>query len=83
MLEYWNKTENNRQCTRIKWPLLKIMLLMKAVVMTLFPLIIAHSHNLISVVRDGDSNCAAMRTVHIVYPKLIDITCFSHMLNCV
>ena len=38
--------------------------------------------NLIAVVRDGASvKGSAMRTVKVVYPELVDITCFSHMLN--
>ena len=41
-----------------------------------------HSSNLVAVVRDGASvNGAAMRIVRVVYPELVDVTCFSHMLN--
>ena len=40
--------------------------------------------NLIPVVRDGASvKGSTMCTVKIVYPELVDITCFSHMLSCV
>ena len=40
------------------------------------------SSNLIAVVRDSASvNGAAMRTISVVYPETVDITCFSHMLN--
>ena len=40
------------------------------------------SSNLIAVSRDGASvNGAAMRTISVVYPDVVDVTCFSHMLN--
>ena len=36
----------------------------------------------IAIAKDGASvNGAAMRTISVVYPDLVNITCFSHMLN--
>lgn len=40
------------------------------------------SSSVIAIAKDGASvNGAAMRTISVVYPDLVNITCFSHMLN--